>query len=143
MFSEFPRVAIIGDTGEGKTLTMTALGKMYQEQGYTIFANYKLIDTEYTHIEFSDIVDFPEYLHDGVILLDEVHIGTDAYNFFSNKVKEITKFATQTRKRKLIFIYATQVFTQTAKRLRDLTTYIVYCKPYISSSTNSTSISTR
>ena len=127
MFPEYPRIALIGDTGGGKTLTLTALGKMYAALGLTIFANYTLKDTDYQHIEFNDIVDFPEYLHDGVVLIDEAHIGTDAYAFFTKRVKEITKFATQTRKRRLVFIYATQVFTQTAKRLRDLTTYIIYC----------------
>lgn len=127
MIQEYPIVALIGDRGGGKTVTMTAIGKMLKEQGFTIFANYTLIDTDYQHIEFNDIVDFPEYLHDGVILIDEAHIGTDAYAFFTTRVKEITKFATQTRKRRLIFIFATQVFTQTAKRLRNLTNYIVYC----------------
>jgi len=128
MNKEYPRIALIGDTGGGKTVSLTALGKMYaQLEGLKIFANYTLIDTEYEHIEFNDLVEFPEYLHDAVILIDEAHIGTDAYAFFSKRVKEITKFATQTRKRRLIFIYATQVFTQTAKRLRDLTTYIIYC----------------
>ena len=129
MFHQYPIIALIGDKGGGKTLTMTALGKMFQSQGMTIFANYTLHDTEYEHIEFSDIVEFPEFLHDGVILIDEAHIGTDAYAFFTKRVKEITKFATQTRKRKLIFIYTTQIFTQTAKRLRALTNYIVYCNP--------------
>lgn len=127
MIQEYPIVALIGDRGGGKTVTMTAIGKMLKEQGFTIFANYTLIDTDYQHIEFNDIVNYPEYLHDGVILIDEAHIGTDAYAFFTNRVKEITKFATQTRKRKLIFIFATQVFAQTAKRLRNLTNYIVYC----------------
>jgi len=127
MVQNYPIVALIGDRGGGKTVTMTAIGKMLKEQGFTIFANYTLIDTDYQHIEFNDIVDFPEYLHDGVILIDEAHIGTDAYAFFTKRVQEITKFATQTRKRRLIFIFATQVFTQTAKRLRNLTNYIVYC----------------
>ena len=127
MVQEYPIIAFIGDRGGGKTVTMTALGKMLKEQGLTIFANYTLHDTDYQHIEFNDIVDFPEYLHDGVILIDEAHIGTDAYAFFTKRVKEITKFATQTRKRRLIFIYSTQIFTQPAKRLRDLTNYIIYC----------------
>jgi len=128
MVQEYPIIALIGDRGGGKTVTLTALGKMLQARGLTIFANFTLYDTDYQHIEFNDIVDFPEYLHDGVILIDEAHIGTDAYAFFTKRVKEITKFATQTRKRKLIFIFATQVFTQTAKRLRDLTNYIIYCQ---------------
>lgn len=129
MFNEYPRVAIIGDTGGGKTVSLTAFGLMFaQLNGLKIFANYTLHGVDYEYIDFNDIVDFPEYLHDAVILIDEAHIGTDAYAFFTTRVKEITKFATQTRKRRLIFMYSTQVFTQTAKRLRDLTTYIIYCK---------------
>ena len=129
MFNEYPRIAFIGDTGGGKTLSMTALGLMFaQTNNLKIFANYELLnDVEYEYINFEDIVDFPEYLHDAVILIDEAHIGTDAYAFFTQRVKSITKFATQTRKRRLIFMYTTQIFTQTAKRLRDLTTYIIYC----------------
>jgi hypothetical protein len=126
--NEYPRIAIIGDTGAGKTLSMLKIALQYQQDGMTIFSNFKLIGVDYTPITFDDIIDFPEYLHDGVILLDEGHIGVDAYNFFSKKVKDITKFTTQTRKRKLIMIYTTQVFTQVAKRLRDLTNYIIECK---------------
>lgn len=129
--TKYPRIAIVGDTGTGKTLTMTMLAKEYQKAGLKIFSNFTLYGIEYEEIEFNDIVDFPEYLHDGVILIDEAHIGTDAYAFFTARVKEITKFATQTRKRRLIFIYTTQVLTQVAKRLRDLTTYIIYCQETI------------
>ena len=129
MFNRYPIVAIIGDRGSGKTVTMTATGKIYaQENNLKIFANYTLIGTDYEYITFNDIVDFPEYLHDAVILIDEAHIGTDAYEFFTHRVKDITKFVTQTRKRKLIFIYTTQVFTQVARRLRDLTDNIIYCE---------------
>ena len=125
---EYPIIGFVADKGAGKTLTMTMLAKQYELAGMTIFANFNLYGIEYEHIEFSDIVDFPEYLHDGVIFIDEAHIGTDAYAFFSKRVKEITKFATQTRKRRLIFIYSTQVFTQVALRLRNLTNYIIYCQ---------------
>lgn len=129
MFNEFPRVALVGDTGDGKTLSMTAIALMYKSKGLKIFANYELKGVDYEHIDFEDLVDFPEHLHDAVICIDEAHIGVDAYAFWSKRVKDITKFATQTRKRRLIFLYTTQVFTQAAKRLRDLTTYIIYCKP--------------
>lgn len=126
--SQYPRIAIIGDTGGGKTLTMVGMAKKYYDAGMTVFSNFTLIGIPYQHIEFKDIVEYPEYLHDAVILIDEAHIGTDAYAFFSKDVKAITKFATQTRKRRLIFIYSTQVLTQVAKRLRSITTYIVYAQ---------------
>ena len=129
MFNRYPIVALIGDRGGGKTVTMTALAIMYaKENGLKIFSNYTLYHVEYEHITFNDIVEYPEYLHDAIILIDEAHIGTDAYAFFTDRVKDITKFATQTRKRKLIFIYTTQIFIQVARRLRDLTDNIVYCE---------------
>ena len=124
--NEYPIIAFVAKMGSGKTLTMTVLASEYEAAGMKIYANYNLYGIPYEHIEFNDIVDYPEYIHDGVIFIDEAHIGTDAYAFFSKRVKEITKFTTQIRKRHLIFIYSTQVFTQVAKRLRDLTDYIIY-----------------
>jgi len=126
--NEYPIIGIVAARGSGKTLTMTVLASAYASAGMNVYANYNLYGIPYEHIEFNDIVDYPEYIHDGVIFIDEAHIGTDAYAFFSKRVKGITKFSTQTRKRHLIFIYSTQVFTQVAKRLRDLTDYIIYCQ---------------
>ena len=125
---EYPTIAFVAAKGDGKTLTMTVLADKYAKAGMNIYANYHLFGIPYQHIEFNDIVDYPEYFSNGVIFIDEAHVGTDAYAFFSKRVKEITKFTTQTRKRHLIFIYSTQVLTQVAKRLRDLTDYIVYCQ---------------
>lgn len=125
--TEYPIIGIVGDRGGGKTLTAVNIVDEYQKAGLKVFSNFELIGIPYEHIEFNDIVDFPEYLHDGVIIIDEAHIGTDAYDFFSKRVREITKFATQIRKRRLIFLYTTQVFTQVAKRLRQQTDYIMYC----------------
>lgn len=125
---DFPRIAIIGDTGGGKTLTATVFADMYQKAGMKVFANYHLYGIPYEHIDFKDILDFPEYLEDGVIILDEAHIGADAYDFFKKDVRTITKFITQIRKRRLIFIFTTQSFRQVAVRLRDLTNYLIYCQ---------------
>jgi len=126
--NNYPIVAIIGDRGAGKTLTMRALAENYKKEGLNIYANFTMSDIDYTRIEFDDIVDFPEYLENGVIFLDEGHIGMDAYNFFSRKVKDSTKFMTQTRKRKLTIYFSTQIFSQVARRLRLLTNYIMECR---------------
>lgn len=128
MSMDFPRIAIIGDTGGGKTLTATVLAHMYKAAGMNVYANYSLFDIDYTHIAFKDILDFPEYLHDGIIILDEAHIGLDAYDFFKKDVRTITKFITQIRKRRLIFVYTTQSFDTVAVRLRNLTNYLWYCQ---------------
>ena len=125
---EYPIVALLGDRGDGKTLSLTTLAKIYSNAGANVYANFDLYDIEYTHIDFTDLIDYPEYLHDGVILLDEAHIGADAYAAFESSVQSITKFATQTRKRRLTIFYSTQVLTQTVKRLRQLTNYIYECQ---------------
>ena len=125
---EYPIVALLGDRGDGKTLSLTTLAKVYSKAGANVYANFDLYDIEYTHIDFTDLIDYPEYLHDGVILLDEAHIGADAYAAFESSVQSITRFATQTRKRRLTIFYSTQVLTQTVKRLRQLTNYIYECQ---------------
>lgn len=125
--TEFPIIAVIGDRGSGKTLTTVNIADEYQKAGIKVFSNFTLVGIPYKHIKFSDIVEFPEYLHDAVILLDEAHIGIDAYDFFKGTVRGITEFSTQIRKRRLVIIYTTQVFTTVAKRLRQQTDYLLYC----------------
>lgn len=125
---KYPIIAVLGNRGDGKTLTLTTLGKQYESQGINVFANYKLIDTNYKQITFEKIAEFPSWLKDGVILMDEAHIGLDSYAFFNKRVKDITKFVTQLRKRRLVLYYTTQVFKTVALRLRQQTDYIVDCR---------------
>jgi len=128
-FQPYPIFTLVGKKGTGKTLTMTALGIEYHvKDNLTIFANYDLFEVEYTKITFQDLAAFPDWLHNGVVLIDESHIGADAYSFFNQQTQDITKFMTQTRKRKLIIMMTTQIFTQMAKRLRLLTDYIMECE---------------
>jgi len=60
-----------------------------------------------------------------VVLLDEIQIGADSYEIFKPSTKQITKFATQLRKRRITLFYATQDFKMAAKRLRGQTDYII------------------
>ena len=125
----FPIITLVGKKGNGKSLTMTALGVEYHlTDGLNIFSNYDLYDVDYIPVSFKDLASFPEWLHDGVVLIDESHIGADAYAFFTQQTKDITKFMTQTRKRHLTILMTTQIFTQMAKRLRLLTDYIIECQ---------------
>jgi hypothetical protein len=124
---EYPIVGIVARRGYGKTLLLTKLADMYHRAGVPIFANFSL-DIPHYEIDFNEIATFPPYLHDCVLLIDEAHVGTDAYNFWSKIVKDITDFITQTRKLHITLYYSTQVFTQVAKRLRDQTDYIFECE---------------
>lgn len=129
MAQKYPIIAVIGDRGDGKTLTTTAISvSMHLIDGLNIFANYEIKGVPYRHIDFETLSDFPEWLRDGVIVYDELHVGFDAYNFFSTQVKDMTLFITQLRKRRLTFIFTTQIFIQVPKRLRLLTNYIFECR---------------
>lgn len=124
---EYPIVAIVARRGYGKTLLMRKLAQMYYDAKVPIFANFSM-DIPHYEIDFNEIATFPPYLHDCVLLIDEAHVGTDAYNFWSKIVKDITDFITQTRKLRITLYYSTQVFTQVAKRLRDQTDYVFECE---------------
>lgn len=129
----YPRACFIGDTGDGKTLSMTAVALAYASEGKKIFSNYNLKGVPYTYLEAKDIPalmfqeDSP--LHDCVILTDEIHMDFSKFSFLRKETKESVEFASQTRKRRIIWLYSTQVFGQLVKGLRDLTTYIIYCRP--------------
>lgn len=95
--------------------------------GIQVYSNFHLYKIPYKYITFDDLAEFPEWLKDGVILLDEAQIGLDAYDALFSRVKDITSFITQLRKRGLSFFYTTQVFSTVAKRLRLQTDYIFEC----------------
>jgi KaiC/GvpD/RAD55 family RecA-like ATPase len=122
---EYPISCVLGVRGSGKTLFMTSLAYKYAATGKKIIANYHLIDIEYTYMTFEEISKLPDELYNAVVLLDEIQIGADSYEIFKKSNKMITTFATQLRKRKIVMYYSTQVFTQTTKRLREQTNYII------------------
>lgn len=126
---EFPIICILGNRGAGKTLLMTALAKdSFITEKKNIFANYTLKGFHYRSIKVSELGKFPDWLTDGIILIDEMQVGGDAYNFLHKNVKGMTDFITQIRKRRLTFIYTTQRFRTVTKRLRDQTDFIYECE---------------
>ena len=118
-------IAIVGDRGSGKTLLAVSLAHQNATLGQNIFSNIEMYDIPYRKVKFADIASFPDWLHDGIIIMDEMQVGADAYNFLSSSVKNLTEFITQIRKRNVTFIYITQIFTQVTKRLRLQTNYYI------------------
>jgi len=122
---KYPIMTITGDFGAGKTLYLTYLGLKFYQDGLTIYSNYDLYGIDYEKITFKDLADMPSWLTNGVILLDEGHIGMDAYNFLQKKVQNISTFITQIRKNNLILAITTQRFNTLAKRVRELINYYI------------------
>jgi GTPase SAR1 family protein len=124
---EYPITAVLGQRGSGKTLFMTYLAHKYHSEGKKIFSNYELKKIDFTHITYEELAELPEWLYDGVVFLDEIHMGADSYEVFKKSNKMITTFATQLRKRRITLYYSTQVFKMATKRLRDQTNFLLTC----------------
>ena len=128
---ESPIVAIVGNKGACKTLMMTYIAEReHFKNGRKIYSNYHLTHIPYERFTYEMLVDLPEYMMNGVILMDETQMGADAYDFLNKKTRSITTLATQLRKRKLDLYMTTQRFRFISKRLRDLTDYIYALKTY-------------
>jgi hypothetical protein len=118
---EFPRIAIVGFTGSGKTLFATAMAvDANVNEGWDVIANYKINAGTIQHRDFAWIKEHLDEIHDCILILDEFHVGGDAYDFFKSDVRALTDFATQLRKRHVYLVVITQVFDQMASRVRKL-----------------------
>jgi hypothetical protein len=117
-------IAIVGDRGSYKSCFATSLAYSYTKNKINVFSNMDFFNINYKKIDFKDVSTFPDYLENGVIIMDEMHVGADAYNFLKGDVRNITQFITQIRKRNLSFIYITQNFRTVVSRLRQQTDYV-------------------
>jgi len=117
-------IAILGDRGSFKSCFVTSLAYSYAKNKINVFTNMEFTNIKHVRVTFKDVSTFPEYLENGIIILDEMHVGADAYNFLKGEVQKITQFITQIRKRNLSFIYITQNYNTIAKRLRLQTDYM-------------------
>ena len=120
--------AVIGEFGTGKTNLLTAIAKV-NDGKRRIFANFTLYEMEFDPIDIDDLAEFPEWVHDCVILLDEGHVGANIYDVFEERIHDFAEFITQIRKRKVFIFFTTQFFDRVAKPLRIYTKYIFLMEP--------------
>jgi len=125
---QYPIIGIVGRRGYGKTAFATAMALESFADGYKVIANYKL-DIDHIEMTLAELADLPDEVHDCVVIMDEFHMGADAYDFFTKRARSLTKFITQLRKRRVTFIYTTQYIQQIAKRIREQTDYIIMMRP--------------
>jgi len=114
---------VIGDFGTGKTTYLTYLAKANAGKR-NIYANFTLYGIWYTPISVEDLAGFPEWVNDGIVLLDEGHVGANIYDVFKKDVKEFAIFISQIRKRNIFVFWSSQFFSKVAKPLRDYTKYM-------------------
>lgn len=120
--------AIIGDFGSGKTNLMTAIAKINVGKR-DIYANFTLFNIPYKPIDIDDLAEFPEWVRDCVILLDEGHVGANIYDVFEERIHDFAEFITQIRKRRVFLFFTTQIFDRVAKPLRIYTKYVFQMVP--------------
>lgn len=121
---EYPVSFIVGRRGGGKSLYLIRIAEMYYNAGIPIFSNFDMTIPHYT-IDFDELATFPDYLHDCVILIDEIQVGAHAYDFWSDVVRKISDLIMQIRKLQISMYCATQDFNNVAKPLRKQTDYVL------------------
>lgn len=147
---DFPVICIIGKLGAGKSLSATFIAKLFEEfvlrMGYDdlkIFSNYTFYDTKiWVKVKAKDIVKFPSYLRNGLLILDELKSeGGASYDFLKPITKKLADFITQIRKLNLGLIYVAQNFRQIVTGIRDITYYFIQITKLVDNKTRITIIS--
>lgn len=130
MFKPYPIICVLGDRGAGKTAFAIYLIENALNEGKNVYTNIETtFKSDRLHsIDFEAIKKNPECIENGYLIMDEMQVGSDSYEFLSRNNRELSTFATQIRKRKITWIYITQRFNRIDKRLRDLTDYIYQIK---------------
>ena len=121
---KYPIRAVVGRRGSGKTLFLTYTADYLSKSGKLVVANFHLFDIDYQYMSFKDIYKNLNDLYDCILMLDEGHVGSDAYDFFRKNTRKLTDFITQIRKRHIEIWTTTQIFKQLTKRFRDQVDYI-------------------
>lgn len=129
-------IGIIGDQGSGKTALTTYWGYKAMKKGIKIIANYHLgcqkkgcvvshPEFPYTHMGFDEIAKKPDAIEGAYVLMDELGVGADSYEFFTEKGKKLAQIITQTRKREAFIIYTVQRFNLINARMRAQTSQYI------------------
>lgn len=107
-------IFFFGRRGQGKTLGMTAIGKIMAERYGRRNLKNKVFSNYWTDFSHSDpyLVDklnnFPEWAEDGIIMIDEVSSAFPSTRSMANVNVLFTNFLTQIRKRNMEIMFTTQ-----------------------------------
>ena len=112
--------------GNGKSNTMTYFGLEEKREGKKVYANYKIDFGE--KMQILDMIDrvLTEDSSGYALLLDEIQLVVDQDLNKNLRKKFINQFVAQSRKRSANIYYTTQRYKNVAKKLRDVTTLILW-----------------
>lgn len=118
---------MVGPQGSGKTALATKIVVDYHNNR-KIYANYKIKGLDYEHIDplaiFTIIKDNPTYFNNSIIVIDELHVFFNAYDFFKDHVRQIVGFFSQLRKRNILLVATVQYFKRIPITIREQTKLI-------------------
>lgn len=125
---------IIGKQGSGKTLMTTkhAFDMIEEYPDKRVFSNYKLNDIDFTYITFNSEIESnknkldilktldenPDYFNNSIMLIDELHLYLDSYDFLKKNNRRLQIFFSQLRKRRILLIGTTQYIMNVDIRIR-------------------------
>lgn len=115
---------IFGDRGSGKTLFMTLLLKIDEEDKNHIITNYN-VSFPHKKMTLEEICKLPEELSNATIGLDELHMAADSRRFMADSNKQLAVLVTQIRKRQCDLYYTSQRIMQIDKRIRSHTDRVI------------------
>jgi hypothetical protein len=123
----------IGGLGQGKTLNMVKDLMEQMKRGRKVISNTPIMfydnGRKYESVTISDSKQFERAVinaWNATIAVDEASVFFPASYFNKIKPEFIYKFA-QSRKMRVDFVYTSQGWGHTIKRLRDLTNFVVQC----------------
>jgi len=117
-------IAVVGELGSGKTLTMTYLvWRNWYYKKKKVFSNYKLYGIPFTLV--NSLQDF-EQISDGVFAGDELWSWADSRLSQKARNRFVSTILLKSRKRGLTVIYTSQSFDQIDKRIRKVTDFVAY-----------------
>ena len=124
-------ICVYGELGNGKTLTMTALGYYFKNKGYDVYSNYYTTFSKLLPMEVEDFINFFENINENVknlFLIDEIYVFIDSRVSASVMNRAYASIMLQTRKKSTNIIYTAQDPYSVEKRLRIITNYYFYPK---------------
>lgn len=124
------RCLIIGDTGEGKTLSMVALALHYYSLGYTLFANFHLKLIPFTFIDNSNFTKSLKFSEKHCVLIDEVGITTAKRNYLAINFSNLLAQSRKSIGEKSHLFMTTQSSQQINILIKGLLDYVMFPRLY-------------